>query len=127
MITTANRIFVAPEFAEQFENNFRNRARMVDGMPGFVSNQLLRPVNAPGRFPKRRSAAPTSSNCTRLSWTRLGLTWKRNLTARRFRFTNSRDCSRSGQLAEPLCRALPKILNIAVRHGHLWHPYTTQT
>jgi heme oxygenase (mycobilin-producing) len=45
MITTANRIFVAPEFAEQFENNFRNRARMVDGMPGFVSNQLLRPVN----------------------------------------------------------------------------------
>lgn len=45
MITTANRIFVNPEYAEQFEQNFRNRARLVDGMPGFVSNQVLRPVN----------------------------------------------------------------------------------
>jgi heme-degrading monooxygenase HmoA len=46
MITTANRIFVNPEYAEQFEENFRSRARLVDGMPGFVSNQVLRPVNS---------------------------------------------------------------------------------
>lgn len=47
MITTMNRIFVNPEFAEQFEDNFRNRAGLVDQMDGFVSNQLLRP-GSPG-------------------------------------------------------------------------------
>jgi heme oxygenase (mycobilin-producing) len=46
MITTANRISVHPDYAAQFEENFRNRAALVDRMPGFVSNQLLRPVNA---------------------------------------------------------------------------------
>ncbi len=46
MIVTANRIYVNPDYAEQFEENFRNRARLVDQMPGFVRNQLLRPVNA---------------------------------------------------------------------------------
>ena len=45
MITVANRIFVRSEYAEAFENKFRQRARLVDGMPGFVSNQVLRPVN----------------------------------------------------------------------------------
>jgi heme oxygenase (mycobilin-producing) len=45
MITVANRIFVAPEFAEQFEERFRQRAGLVDRMPGFISNQVLRPVN----------------------------------------------------------------------------------
>ena len=45
MITVANRIFVASEFAEQFEEAFRKRAGLVDGMPGFISNQVLRPVN----------------------------------------------------------------------------------
>lgn len=45
MITVANRIFVAPEYAEDFEERFRKRARLVDGMPGFISNQVLRPVN----------------------------------------------------------------------------------
>jgi heme-degrading monooxygenase HmoA len=47
MITVMNRIAVHPEYAEQFEERFLNRARMVDEMPGFVSNQVLRPV-APG-------------------------------------------------------------------------------
>ena len=46
MITVANRIFVASEYAEAFEERFRNRAKLVDGMPGFISNQVLRPVNA---------------------------------------------------------------------------------
>ena len=45
MITVANRIYVAAEFADAFEERFRKRAGLVDGMPGFVSNQVLRPVN----------------------------------------------------------------------------------
>lgn len=45
MITVANRIYVKPEYAEAFETVFRERAGLVDGMPGFVSNQVLRPVN----------------------------------------------------------------------------------
>jgi heme-degrading monooxygenase HmoA len=45
MITVANRIYVNPEYAQQFEDRFRERAGLVDGMPGFVSNQVLRPVN----------------------------------------------------------------------------------
>ncbi|MDQ3907699.1 MAG: antibiotic biosynthesis monooxygenase [Acidobacteriota bacterium] len=45
MITVANRIFVKPEYAEAFEARFRERAGLVDKMPGFVSNMVLRPVN----------------------------------------------------------------------------------
>ena len=45
MITVANRIYVKPEYSEAFERVFRERARLVDEMPGFVSNQVLRPVN----------------------------------------------------------------------------------
>lgn len=44
MITVANRIFVEPDFAEQFEHNFRHRAGNVDSMPGFLSFLLLRPT-----------------------------------------------------------------------------------
>lgn len=43
MISVANRIFVNPEYAEAFEERFANRARMVDTMPGFLFNQVLRP------------------------------------------------------------------------------------
>jgi heme oxygenase (mycobilin-producing) len=45
MITVANRLYVDPDFAESFEARFRDRAGLVDGMPGFISNQVLRPVN----------------------------------------------------------------------------------
>ena len=45
MITVANRIYVTPEYAEAFEQRFRERAGLVDQMPGFISNQILRPVN----------------------------------------------------------------------------------
>lgn len=45
MITVANRIYVTAEYAEAFEKVFRERAKLVDEMPGFVSNQVLRPVN----------------------------------------------------------------------------------
>lgn len=47
MIAVANRIFVAPEFADRFEERFRTRAGRVDQMPGFVRNLVLRPT-APG-------------------------------------------------------------------------------
>ncbi|MDT4967781.1 MAG: hypothetical protein QOJ64_2518 [Acidobacteriota bacterium] len=45
MITVANRLYVNPEYAEAFEERFRERAGLVDKMPGFISNQILRPVN----------------------------------------------------------------------------------
>lgn len=44
MITVANRIFVAPAYADAFEETFRQRAGLVDQMPGFVWNQVLRPT-----------------------------------------------------------------------------------
>ncbi len=44
MIAVANRIFVNPEYADRFEENFRRRAGLVDGMPGFISNRVLRPT-----------------------------------------------------------------------------------
>lgn len=46
MITVANRIQVNPEFAEQFEERFRNRAHQVDQMKGFIRNLVLRPGKA---------------------------------------------------------------------------------
>lgn len=45
MITVANRIYVSQEYADAFEQRFRDRAGLVDKMPGFISNQVLRPVN----------------------------------------------------------------------------------
>jgi heme-degrading monooxygenase HmoA len=45
MIAVANRIYVNPEYGEEFEARFRDRAGLVDQMPGFILNQVLRPVN----------------------------------------------------------------------------------
>jgi heme-degrading monooxygenase HmoA len=45
MILVANRIFVAPSHTVEFEHLFVTRARLVDGMPGFVANQILRPLS----------------------------------------------------------------------------------
>lgn len=44
MIVTCNRIPVNPEHAAAFEKRFEDRASLVDGMPGFISFQLLRPL-----------------------------------------------------------------------------------
>ncbi len=44
MITVMNRIPVKPEHAEAFEQTFLQRAGLVDKMPGFINNQLLRPT-----------------------------------------------------------------------------------
>jgi len=46
MIVTCNRIPVNPEHAEAFEERFADRSTLVDGMPGFISFQLLRPKKA---------------------------------------------------------------------------------
>lgn len=43
MIVVCNRIPVNPDHAEAFEERFADRASLVDGMPGFISFQLLRP------------------------------------------------------------------------------------
>ncbi|WP_114312183.1 antibiotic biosynthesis monooxygenase family protein [Thermus caldifontis] len=47
MFVVMNRIPVKPEYAEEFEEAFRTRARLVDRMPGFIRNLVLRP-QAPG-------------------------------------------------------------------------------
>jgi heme-degrading monooxygenase HmoA len=44
MIITCNRIPVNPEHREAFEQTFRERASLVDGMPGFIAFNLLRPT-----------------------------------------------------------------------------------
>ncbi|GAA6751884.1 antibiotic biosynthesis monooxygenase [Thermus antranikianii] len=43
MFVTMNRIPVKPQYAQQFEEVFRTRARLVDRMPGFIRNLVLRP------------------------------------------------------------------------------------
>lgn len=43
MIVTCNRIPVNPDHAAAFEERFADRSTLVDGMPGFISFQLLRP------------------------------------------------------------------------------------
>ncbi|ADH64040.1 Antibiotic biosynthesis monooxygenase [Allomeiothermus silvanus DSM 9946] len=45
MFVTMNRIPVNPEYTRQFEENFQRRARLVDRMPGFIRNLVLRPAN----------------------------------------------------------------------------------
>lgn len=45
MFIVMNRIPVHPEYAEQFEERFRNRAHLVDGMPGFIRNEVLKPAS----------------------------------------------------------------------------------
>lgn len=46
MITVANRIYVHPDYVSDFEARFRDRAGLVDKMPGFLFNQVLRPTKA---------------------------------------------------------------------------------
>ncbi len=44
MIVVANRIPVAEGYQEEFERRFRDREGLVDKSPGFVRNEVLRPV-----------------------------------------------------------------------------------
>ena len=43
MISVANRIHVNAEYHDAFEARFRDRAGLVDGMPGFIANHVLHP------------------------------------------------------------------------------------
>lgn len=44
MIVVTNRIPVAAGHESDFEDRFRHRAHLIDGEPGFIKNQILRPV-----------------------------------------------------------------------------------
>jgi heme-degrading monooxygenase HmoA len=44
MIVVANRIKVAKGFEEMFEARFRDREFLLSRLPGFVRNEVLRPV-----------------------------------------------------------------------------------
>lgn len=39
----ANRVFVNPEFADEFEQRFRKRAGQIEQQPGFVLMEVLQP------------------------------------------------------------------------------------
>lgn len=43
MIVVANRIYVTSGREAEFEERFRGRAHLVDGAPGFIRNEVLRP------------------------------------------------------------------------------------
>jgi heme-degrading monooxygenase HmoA len=44
MFVVTNRIPVAEAFEAEFEDRFRKRAHLIDSSPGFVKNEVLRPV-----------------------------------------------------------------------------------
>jgi heme-degrading monooxygenase HmoA len=39
----ANRVFVKPEYADEFEQRFKNRVGQIDQQPGFVLMEVLKP------------------------------------------------------------------------------------
>lgn len=45
MYMVANRVSVAPDWGEEFEGRFRQRAGQVDKQAGFVRMQILRPAD----------------------------------------------------------------------------------
>ena len=44
MIVVTNRIKVAEGYEDEFEERFRSRLGLVDRMPGFIRNEVLRPI-----------------------------------------------------------------------------------
>ena len=49
-VVKINAISVPPEAHEELEKRFSNRAHTVDGTPGFLGFQLLRPVKGEERY-----------------------------------------------------------------------------
>ena len=39
----ANRVFVKPEYHQEFENRFRQRTGQINNQPGFVRMEILKP------------------------------------------------------------------------------------
>ena len=46
MFVTMNRFTINPEYWDDFEERFRQRAGLIDGEPGFIRNTVLRPVES---------------------------------------------------------------------------------
>lgn len=44
MIVTANRVPIAKGYEQEFEKRFEQRLGAVDQMPGFIRNEILRPI-----------------------------------------------------------------------------------
>jgi heme-degrading monooxygenase HmoA len=49
-VVKINAISVPPQAHEELEKRFANRAHSVDGTPGFLGFQLLRPVKGEDRY-----------------------------------------------------------------------------
>ena len=49
-VVKINAISVPPQAHEELERRFANRAHTVDGTPGFLGFQLLRPVKGEDRY-----------------------------------------------------------------------------
>ncbi|GAA1166750.1 antibiotic biosynthesis monooxygenase [Nocardioides aquiterrae] len=49
-VVKINAISVPPQAHEELEKRFANRAHTVDGTPGFLGFQLLRPVKGEDRY-----------------------------------------------------------------------------
>lgn len=45
MYVVTNRVPVATDYREQFEQRFRNRAGQVDKQPGFIRMEVMRPIS----------------------------------------------------------------------------------
>ena len=43
MYCVMNRVWVKPEYYQEFETRFQNRAGQIDKQPGFVRMQILKP------------------------------------------------------------------------------------
>jgi len=46
MIVAANRIPVAKGYEEEFENRFKNRTVRLQENPGFIRNEILKPIKS---------------------------------------------------------------------------------
>ncbi|MEM0155262.1 MAG: antibiotic biosynthesis monooxygenase [Thermoplasmataceae archaeon] len=44
MIVVQNHLRIKKEFSERFEKSLSERSHTVDGFPGFIRNEVLRPV-----------------------------------------------------------------------------------
>lgn len=45
MHAVTNRVFVHPDWQEEFERRFQHRAGQIDQQPGFIRMQILKPVS----------------------------------------------------------------------------------
>ena len=50
MFVVTNRIPIAKDFREEFEQRFKNRAGQIDKQPGFVRMEILRPLTDDGCY-----------------------------------------------------------------------------